>query len=153
MHLSFHHSDFKSLQKDFQFFYKKIEAAGGVVFNDKNEILMIYRLGVWDLPKGKMEKDETPEESALREVEEECGISGLQLQSKITDTFHTYILDNIRILKKTHWFLMKVDGKPDLIPQTEEDILIAKWCDEKEVQENLQNSYENIRLVLGKTHG
>ena len=88
---------------DFCSKYKVIEAAGGLVFNEKNKILMIFRNGKWDLPKGKIELGESIEDAAIREVEEECGIDNLKIDNKLINTYHTYNLNGFNILKKT-WF-------------------------------------------------
>jgi 8-oxo-dGTP pyrophosphatase MutT (NUDIX family) len=130
--------------KDFCSKFIMVEAAGGLVFNKDGYILMIFRNGKWDLPKGKLEIGESVEECAIREVEEECGISGLIIENKIKDTYHTYNLNGSDILKKTYWFLMTTKSEQKLTPQTEEGITDVKWCSEKEVEDNLNNSYPNI---------
>ena len=86
--------------------YKIIYASGGVVLNDNNELLMIYRNGVWDLPKGKNENHESKECCALREVREECGINKLSVTKYLKETYHTYQFENEKFLKITSWFLM-----------------------------------------------
>jgi 8-oxo-dGTP pyrophosphatase MutT (NUDIX family) len=97
--------------------FRLIHAGGGVVYNSNNEVLMIFRNDKWDLPKGKQEENETIESCALREVEEECGITNLILKEKIIDTYHTYEQDNIQFLKKTSWFKMFSDKNEKLTPQ------------------------------------
>ena len=92
--------------KDFCSKFIMIEAAGGLVFNKDGHILMIFRNGKWDLPKGKLEIGESVEECAKREVEEECGIYGLDIIEKLLDTYHTYKLKGNKILKKTYWYKM-----------------------------------------------
>lgn len=129
--------------KAFQDYFKNIYAAGGVVLNDKNEMLWIYRLEKWDLPKGKMEKGEAIEETAVREVEEECGISGLWIRKRLPDTFHMYYHKQ-HILKITHWFEMEYNGQQQLIPQTEEGITQVKWMAKKDLKIPTQNTYSNI---------
>lgn len=124
--------------------YTLIEAAGGLVFNPENKVLMIFRNGKWDLPKGKLESGELIEECAIREVEEECGVLELEIESVLSETYHTYNLNGEDILKKTIWFRMNTVFCGDLIPQIEEGITEVKWCSEKEVTENLENSYPNI---------
>jgi len=114
--------------------YLLIEAAGGLVINNKQEILVIYRLGKWDLPKGKIETDEKIDEAAIREVEEECGIDGLEIIKELSPTFHTYELKGKPVLKKTYWFLMKTDFSGELIPQTEENITDVKWMTLQEIK-------------------
>ena len=118
--------DFEKLWKDFQGIYKIVEAAGGVVENDAGEILMIFRRDWWDLPKGKIDKGETPEIAAVREVKEETGLEHVTLNKFLCLTYHTYILKEKRILKPTYWYKMHSNDQK-LIPQTLEDILEVKW--------------------------
>ena len=103
-----------------------IESAGGLVCNDRQHILLMFKRGKWDMPKGRIETETTKEESALREVQEETGlnIKKLDLQAKLVSTWHTTRHGNVRYLKKTHWFLMHYNGKDDdLEPQVEEGII------------------------------
>lgn len=125
-----------------------IEAAGGLVINGNDQVLLIKRSGIWDLPKGKMEQEEEPEKTAVREVEEECGVNGLQLQRHLTNTFHTYVVDGEWILKKTYWFKMRINNSPQLTPQLEEDITEAVWVNPQELPHYLNNTYETIRDVF-----
>lgn len=140
-------NDIEELWKDFNSFYKPITAAGGIVKKD-DKILVIYRLGKWDLPKGKMEEGESKEESALREVEEECGITHLKIVDKLPEILHTYTLKGQRILKTTYWFEMTTDFNGVLKPQTEEDISIVKWVGRDEMKEVLENTYPSIKELL-----
>jgi 8-oxo-dGTP pyrophosphatase MutT (NUDIX family) len=135
----------EKLWKKFNQHYKIIEAAGGAVVKDK-KLLAIYRLGKWDLPKGKMERGESKEESAIREVEEECGISGLKIIKELPTVYHTYTLQGKRILKVTYWFEMTTDFDGELKPQTEEDITDVKWVED--VNEVLANTYESLDEML-----
>ena len=107
--------------------HQVIHAAGGVVFNSKKELLVIFRLGHWDLPKGKADAGETWEEAALREVEEECGLKELQLLGEAGTTYHTYMLKGERVLKISHWYQMFYPGNEPPHPQVEEHITAAKW--------------------------
>ena len=132
----------------FQEQFKLIEAAGGRVQNAKNEILFIHRLGKWDLPKGKMEADETPEQCALREVEEECGITNLTLGEKLSNTYHVYVQKNEQILKTTYWFRMKYVGNEELIPQKEEAIEKAVWVKASNLSEQLSNTYNSLVGII-----
>jgi 8-oxo-dGTP pyrophosphatase MutT (NUDIX family) len=127
---------------------KIILAAGGVVKNDQNKLLLIFRNGKWDLPKGKMEKNETPEEAGLREVEEECGIKNLKVIKSLPPTFHTYIHKEKIVLKKTFWFEMFSDDKNKLRPQLEEGITEVKWMDADQLDLALRNTYLSIADVL-----
>lgn len=124
-----------------------IEAAGGLVKNNKDEILFIYRLEKWDLPKGKVEMGETTELAAIREVEEECGINNLKIIRFLTKTYHIYS-DNKLCLKTTYWYEMSYEGNQELVPQTDEGIGTAQWKSNEEIVEVLNQTYENIKIVL-----
>ncbi|MBP6402240.1 MAG: NUDIX hydrolase [Bacteroidia bacterium] len=126
-----------------------IEAAGGLVQKNDDSYLVIFRRGKWDLPKGKLDYDESPEQAALREVEEECGISKLRILKPLPTTFHTYPEGGRRILKKTHWYLMESDDNRKLIPQAEEDIQEALWMSETEIKTKVfSNTYNSIQDLL-----
>ena len=140
--------DVEALFATFKKLFKYIEAAGGLVFNQKNEILAIYRLGKWDLPKGKVEKGETINEAALREVEEECGVSNLQLSDELESTYHTYWMNDKWILKRGYWFKMYYSGNEQLIPQTEEDIEKVCWLPSKQLETFKANTYASILEVI-----
>lgn len=128
--------------------YKLIEAAGGLVQNEADEWLFIHRNGMWDLPKGKLEKGETIEKCAVREVAEECGIEEPSITEALSPTFHTYSLGAERILKKTHWYLMKSQSNAALIPQTEEGITEVKWVDPTKAKALAEASFGSIRQVV-----
>ncbi len=141
--------DFKKLEKDFFSLFKLIDAAGGLVKNNGNKFLFIFRRGKWDLPKGKTEKNESLPETAVREVKEECGISNLKITRALPDTYHIYFLENDMILKQTHWFEMACPEYTKLIPQTEEDITCIRWFDRKEIKkEVLPNTHKSINSLL-----
>lgn len=127
---------------------KLIEAAGGLVKNENGELLMIFRSGKWDLPKGKIEKNEKPEEAAVREVEEECGISGLTIIRPLESSFHTYIHKEKTVLKKTYWYEMRCTDKSPLIPQTEEGITDVRWMNPQEVEKAMENTFRSIEEVV-----
>ena len=128
--------------------YSLIEAAGGLVYNDECQLLMIFRNNKWDLPKGKLELNENIKECAIREVQEECGISGLSILNALQDTYHTYELNGEKILKRTYWFAMHTDFKGSLVPQIEEGITKVVWVDEQNIAEKLDNSFGNIKELL-----
>ncbi len=130
--------------------FRVCEAAGGVVQNQQGQILMIYRLGKWDLPKGKWDDGETITECALREVHEETGLSGMQLLDKLTDTYHVYEQGGHTILKRTHWYGMSVQASTSLNPQQEEGISEVRWVSPEQLPSLLTNTYANIREVLEK---
>ena len=144
------HTDLEKLKESFFKNFIIIEAAGGIVQNDKKEILFINRLGKWDLPKGKIEPGEKEEESAVREVNEETGVKDLHLKKKIGETYHVYDAFGKHFLKISHWYYMTSSSTQKLIPQTEEDITEIKWVATKDIKEPMQNTYPSIKDILGK---
>lgn len=126
---------------------KFIVAAGGLVKNKKGALLLIFRNGKWDLPKGKIEKDETSAEGALREVQEETGLKRLKLLSEFQRTYHTYTQNEKRILKETVWYLMQTDDKVTT-PQLEEGITKTEWMAPADSATVFANTYDNILLLL-----
>ena len=141
-------SDLDKLKKVFFKNFTLIEAAGGIVQNNEKELLFIYRLNKWDLPKGKMEKGESPAECALREVEEETGVNNLTVKKKAGETYHTYDQFGKHFLKTTHWFYMTCSDVQKLIPQTEEDITEIKWVATKDIKNPIANTYPSIKDIL-----
>lgn len=136
------------LNKDFKSVFKTIEAGGGLVMNDKDQILFIFRRGSWDLPKGKIDKGETKKDAAIREVEEETGVSGLSIEKKLLVTRHTYKdKRKQRCIKKSHWYLMHCRDQ-NLVPQTEEDITEARWMTLGEFDKLGGPVFKNISDVL-----
>lgn len=125
-----------------------IIAAGGYVVNASGEVLMIHRRGHWDLPKGKQEPGEDIEETAMREVEEECGIGGLNIDSPPFSTFHLYEELGETIVKESVWYKMTTDDQSAPIPQSEEDIKEAIWTDMPIKEEVLNGAYPSIREVI-----
>ena len=115
---------------------------------NKDEILMIFRRGKWDLPKGKLDTGETLEDCAIREVEEETGLRNIKLLSPLIITYHTYHEGSKFILKESHWYKMKVTGEQKLIPQTEEDIHEIKWVKKSDLKPYMKNSYPSVVDVL-----
>jgi len=121
--------DYEKLVEDFKGNYKILEAAGGLIYNEAGEVLMIFRRDFWDLPKGKIDPGESKEQAAVREVEEETGLQNIQLGPQLTETYHTYrTKKGKRILKRIHWFRMDAPYQA-LVPQAEEDIEQAIWQD------------------------
>lgn len=128
-----------------------VMAAGGVVVSPRGEVLLIYRRGKWDLPKGKIEQGETPVRAAVREVEEECGITGLEPGRLLGETYHLYRLDGRWMLKQTHWYAMRHSGQGEPIPQLEEQITDIRWVprDMSLLKPYLDISYPLVRDLLG----
>lgn len=145
----------EDLFKDFAAFYKLIDAAGGLVFNEFDEALLIYRHGKWDLPKGKLEKGETVEDAAVREVEEETGIQGIELgkpiilQREQNITFHTFLhpVKKQLILKRIFWYKMFCK-KQAVQPQVEEGIQKVEWVPRAEVKARVANGFGSIMDVV-----
>lgn len=135
---------------NFTHMFKVIEAAGGVVNNEKNDILFIRRMGKWDLAKGKIEKGESREQAAVREIAEETGLHDLILQKFINTTFHIYTERNgEKTLKATHWFHVHYVGNAEPIPQVEEGISEVAWKDKKQIMADVfPMTFENIKLIL-----
>ena len=129
--------------------FERIDAAGGLVRrNSDGKYLFIYRRGRWDLPKGKVEKDETIAEAALREVREETDLQDVELGDKLAITRHTYKDKSRRILKYTYWFEMRSAGQ-DAQPETEEDIEEVRWMTLDEfMQSDDYYTYETITEML-----
>ena len=144
------HTKLDDLKKAFFKQFTLIEAAGGIVQNDKKEILFIYRLNKWDLPKGKVEKGEDLETCAVREVEEETGVTNLTVQNKIGETYHTYNAFGKHFLKTTHWYYLTCLSEQTLVPQTEEDIVALDWVKAKKIQEPLSNTYPSIKEIVAQ---
>lgn len=124
--------------------FKTVDAAGGIVRNLRSEILLIFRFGKWDLPKGKTLPGEKPEAAAMREITEECGISEQILVRKLTDTYHTYTEKNKHFLKKTQWFEFLYKGDELPVPQTEEDITEAMWFPPEKLERVFSNTWASL---------
>jgi len=140
----------KSLFNAFRKDYKIVEAAGGLVKDKDNRILFIFRRGKWDLPKGKIEKDERKQHAAMREVIEETGLDTLKIVRRLDKTYHIYTEKNIHILKKTYWYEMVAIKAGPLHPQTEEDITDIRWVEPDNLNEVLSNTYPLVaELVKG----
>jgi len=128
--------------------YKTVQAAGGVVINNKNQVLFIFRNGFWDLPKGKVEDEEAISIAAIREVEEECGIKPT-LISKLLVTYHTYDTYGENCIKPTHWYLMQYDGAEELLPQEEEGITNVLWVNQEDIASKMLSTFGSIIDVIG----
>ena len=136
--------------EDFTHMFRVVEAAGGLVDNGKNAYLFIHRLGRWDMPKGKIEAGESMDQAALREVEEETGLTDLTLNNFLNSTLHIYRERNgERVLKTTYWYRMTYSGTKNPKPQLEEGITKVAWMDPLQIMETVYPStFKNIRLIL-----
>lgn len=136
--------------EEFKKLFRIIEAAGGIVNRPNGDVLFIKRLGKWDLPKGKMEKGESREESAVREIEEETNLQNVELLDFINTTYHIYTERNgDKVLKYTHWFEMNFDGEDTSKPQLEEGITEVAWKNTSQIEsEVFPNTFKNIQLII-----
>lgn len=127
-----------------------IPAAGGLVYNQHKELLLIFRRGKWDLPKGKLDEGESMEACALREVKEETGINQLELDRPLLITYHTYMENDRLVLKESHWFLMHSTATNQLVPQADEDIEKCEWVLAGNLRPYLDNTHPSIVEVIRK---
>jgi 8-oxo-dGTP pyrophosphatase MutT (NUDIX family) len=141
-------TDLDKLKKAFFKHFTLIEAAGGILQNHEKEILVIYRLNKWDLPKGKLEEGEKLEACAVREVEEETGATNIKLKKKAGETYHTYNAYGKHFLKISHWYYMSCSGVQNLVPQAVEDITALKWVAPQNLEEVLSNTYPSVKDIL-----
>ena len=125
-----------------------VQAGGGLVRSQSGKMLFIFRKGKWDLPKGKINKGETLEEGAKREVKEETGVKKLQLNGLAGVTYHIFKRNDKYLLKETHWFYMTTAYNGKLKPELQEYITKAKWKGRKKTNKALENSYGNIKYLL-----
>lgn len=130
--------------------FRVVDAAGGVVVNSAGKVLMIFRNNLWDLPKGKVEENEPVDIAAIREVEEETGLKDVQITSPLCQTYHTYLLNGNRMLKRTYWFLMEAPDNQNLVPQVEEGIDRVVWLGKQELSSKLNRSFDSIRQVINR---
>ena len=140
--------DKEVLLKKFLALLPNVIAGGGKVYNPKNEILFIFRNRKWDLPKGKAEAKETINQTAIREVEEETGITGLSITKPLEITYHIFKRNERHYIKVTYWFQMYSEYEGTLIPQEKEGITKVKWIPETKLKKVLNNSYSNIKLLI-----
>lgn len=134
--------------------FAAVEAAGGIVADDAGRLLMIFRNGRWDLPKGHIDAGETPEACAVREIGEETGVAA-ELRVPLCATYHAYRFEPTgrRELKRTRWYLLRASAPAEPRPQREEGIERAVWCGREEAARNLDGSYPTIRRVFEALHG
>jgi 8-oxo-dGTP pyrophosphatase MutT (NUDIX family) len=140
-------TDFNLLEEKLRNEFIFITAAGGLVLNENNDSLLIFRRGKWDLPKGKLDEGETVDACALREVEEETGIKDTIIERFLTNTYHFYTENNVSICKETYWYLMHSPGVQNLVPQIEEQITAIKWSDVAFVEQILPDTFPMIKDV------
>lgn len=143
-----YHPDKKEILRTLKSRMPVEKGGGGLVRNSRGETLFIFRNGKWDLPKGGMEKGEKIKQTALREVEEETGVKGLEITHKLQKTYHIFKRNNRYKLKVTHWYEMHTEYDGALQEQLEEGIEKVAWLKPEEIPAALGNSYENIKLLF-----
>lgn len=147
---------FNALDSDIDVFEKfyssfiNVYAAGGLISDELDRTLMIYRYYKWDLPKGRIEKGEDRKDAAIRESEEETGVRDLSIIKKLQPTYHLFSHFSTEYLKTTFWYKMKTDSKQRLTPQLEEHIEIARWMNKHEQSEALKNTYPSIIELMNE---
>ena len=144
----FYHEKLEALKKAFWKKFILIQAGGGFVQNEREELLLMLRRGKWDLPKGKLDKGESLEQCAIREVKEETGLVSVKLKKFLLVTYHTYDESGKHFLKESHWFRMTAGGDQQLIPQKSEQITKLQWTAEKEIMTLAKNTYPSIQDVI-----
>ena len=146
------HAKEEKLWQLFLAMFKVVEAAGGIVTHrETNNILFIYRNNKWDFPKGRIEKNESVKEAAVREVEEETGVEGLHIDRPLPTTFHIFSRNGKYRLKKTYWYEMSTVYSGTLYPQTAEGIEKSQWKSANEINTLFENAYANIQLLWEKS--
>jgi ADP-ribose pyrophosphatase YjhB (NUDIX family) len=142
------HGDVERIWTWFRAAHRFVQAAGGAVTDESGRLLAIHRLGVWDLPKGKVEKGEAIDAAAVREVQEECGLEQVHIVRPLPATWHTYERKGEQHLKRTDWFLMRASSMEPLTAQTEEDIDAVRWLDAAGVAELERSTYPSLLPVV-----
>ena len=143
-----YHKDMDKLWKGFKKKFPIVEAAGGLVKRTDNKLLFIFRNNKWDLPKGGVEKKELIIDAAIREVTEETGVGDIIVEKKISETYHIFKKGKRFRLKKTYWFKMSTTYMGKTNPQTEEGIEKTKWVSNKNIEDILNDAFENIRIIV-----
>jgi len=141
-------TNIEHIWKMFRIFFTEVGAAGGLVRHTSGRFLFIEKKGKLDLPKGHIEPGEEPETCALREVEEECGISGHRIIKTLEPSYHTYTWEGISYLKKTNWFLMEYDGTMVTEPQTEEGITLVEWLSADELSKITSSAWQSLMDMI-----
>ncbi len=144
----FIHPDVEALRKAIWKKFTLVKAAGGIVYNDKKDILFIFRRNKWDLPKGKLDPGESLEQCAVREVEEETGLRNVKLDKHLVNTYHTYEENGKSILKESWWYILHAPGHQPLVPQTAEQITGICWVNPEQLDEQKKNTFPSILDVL-----
>lgn len=144
----FLHEDVDAVLKSFKKKLVLIMAAGGLVRTENDELLLIFRRGKWDLPKGKLDENEQIDVCAVREVKEETGLQKVEIEKPLSITYHTYHQEGKHILKESHWYLMKTANQTNLVPQLEEDIEKCEWVPVDQLAPYMENTHASILDVM-----
>ncbi len=152
LYVNLYHKNAEKLERFLRKKIKVVEAAGGLVYNNKKEILFIRRNKKWDLPKGKVEKNESYRQAAIREVQEETGLMDIEIRDFLMTTYHVFTRNNKFRLKITYWYEMFSAYEGPLVPESAEGIKKVRWKDFEKSQKALQDSYENIKLLFPKEY-
>ncbi|WP_291962045.1 NUDIX hydrolase [Maribacter sp.] len=145
-----YHPNYDEILKKFTQVVPLVIAGGGVVKNREGKVLFIYRNDKWDLPKGKLDKGESIEECAVREVEEETGVKGLVIDRYIRTTYHIFKRNGVNKLKQVYWYEMRTNFEGKLKPEKKEGIFKVRWKGPDKIEKALENSYANIKILFGK---
>jgi 8-oxo-dGTP pyrophosphatase MutT (NUDIX family) len=143
--------DIKHIWKIFRIYFTEVGAAGGLVKHTTGRYLFIEKKGKLDLPKGHIEKGEEPEVCALREVSEECGITGHSIVKSLYPSYHTYSWEGISYLKKTSWFLMNYDGEMIIEPQKSEGITKVEWLFPDEINSIKSSAWLSLMDLINSS--
>jgi 8-oxo-dGTP pyrophosphatase MutT (NUDIX family) len=138
----------KHIWKIFRIYFTEVGAAGGLLMHTSGKYLFIEKKGKLDLPKGHTEPGEEPETCALREVHEECGISGHSIVKALRPSYHTYSWEGISYLKKTSWFLMEYDGEMITKPQIKEGITKVEWLSPDELSKIKSSAWLSLMDLI-----
>jgi 8-oxo-dGTP pyrophosphatase MutT (NUDIX family) len=149
--LNIYGPDIKHLWRIFRIYFTEVEAAGGLVKHTSGKYLFIERKGKWDLPKGHVEQGETPEGCALREVNEECGITGHKIIKSLDPSYHTYAWEGISYLKRTNWFLMSYDGTMTADPEVDEGITSVQWLLPDEISKIKSGAWLSLNDIINSS--
>lgn len=141
-------TDIRHIWKIFRIYFTEVRAAGGLVKHACGKYLFIEKKGKLDLPKGHIEEGEEPEACALREVQEECGITGHHIIKQLEPSYHTYTWQGISYLKKTSWYLMEYSGTMELEPQADEGITRIEWLSPDELCKIKGNAWLSLMDLI-----
>jgi 8-oxo-dGTP pyrophosphatase MutT (NUDIX family) len=141
----------KHIWKIFRIYFSEVGAAGGLVMHTSGKYLFIEKKGKLDLPKGHTEPGEEPETCALREVHEECGISGHSIVKALQPSYHTYSWEGISYLKKTSWFLMEYNGEMITEPQINEGITKVEWLSPDELSKIKSSAWLSLMDLINSS--